>query len=179
MELGEKIKERRSELSLSLRELAGQADLTASYISQIERGISEPSIESLRKISKALNVPTFYFFLETDSPSPVVRRKERRKLTLPKSNLTYELLTPNLNRKMEIILAELKPGRGEVQLVHHTNTEECILVLEGELEVVVAGEPYHLETGDTIYFEGVLLERIIPKGEQMVRYLSVITPPIF
>jgi transcriptional regulator with XRE-family HTH domain len=179
MEIGDKIKQRRNELNMSLRDLAEQSDLTASYISQVERKVSVPSIESLRKISKALNVPTFYFFLENDSPSPVVRRAERRKLTLPKSNLTYELLTPSLSRKMEIILAELKPGRGEVQLVHHTNTEECILVLEGVLEVVIAGEAYILEEGDSIYFEGALLQKIAQHGDKLVRYLSVITPPIF
>ncbi|NWF70011.1 MAG: helix-turn-helix transcriptional regulator [Chloroflexi bacterium] len=164
---------------MSLRELAEQSDLTASYISQVERKVSVPSIESLRKISKALNVPTFYFFLEEDNLSPVVRRHERRKLTLPKSNLTYELLTPNLSRKMEIILAELKPGRGEVQLVYHSNTEECILVLEGQLEVRIAGETYVLEAGDSVYFEGALLQKIAQRGDKTVRYLSVITPPIF
>jgi transcriptional regulator with XRE-family HTH domain len=179
MEIGDKIKQRRTELNMSLRDLAAQSDLTASYISQVERKVSVPSIESLRKISKALHVPTFYFFLENDSPSPVVRRADRRKLTLPKSNLTYELLTPNLNRKMEIVLAELKPGRGDVQLVHHANTEECILVLEGQLEVVIAGDTYILDTGDSVYFEGALLQKIAQHGTETVRYLSVITPPIF
>lgn len=177
MKLGDRIKQRRRELNLSLRDLAEQADLTASYLSQVERNISMPSIESLRKISRALHLPTFYFFLDEDIPSPVVRRAERRKLIIPNADVTYELLTPNLNRKMEIIYAEAGPG--EIPLVHYNNTEECLVVLEGRLEVAVGGETYQLEPGDTIYFEGALLHRMAVLGETRARYLSVVTPPIF
>jgi transcriptional regulator with XRE-family HTH domain len=179
MNVGDKIKNRRKALGMSLRALAEQSDLTASYLSQVERNVSMPSIDSLRKISKALNIPTFYFFLETENPSPVVRRGERRQLLIPQSHVIYELLTPNVNRKMEIILAELQPTSGAIPLIHHENTEECILVLEGQLEVQVAGETYQLKTGDTIYFEGVLLQRIAAVGDSKVRYLSIVTPPIF
>jgi transcriptional regulator with XRE-family HTH domain len=177
VKLGDRIKQRRREMNLSLRDLAEQADLTASYLSQVERNISMPSIESLRKISRALDIPTFYFFLEEEAPSPVVRRGERRKLIIPNANVTYELLTPNLNRKMEIIYAEAGPG--EIPLVHYTNTEECLVVLEGRLEVEIGGETYQLDPGDTVYFEGALLRRMAVVGDARARYFSVVTPPIF
>jgi transcriptional regulator with XRE-family HTH domain len=179
MELGERIKQRRVELKLSLRDLAEQAELTASYLSQVERNLSVPSIESLRKISRALSIPMFYFFLETDSPSPVVRRGERRTLVIPNTDVTYELLTPNLNRKMEVILAQSHPSSGDIPLMHHTDTEECIFVLEGMLEIEIGDELYQLDTGDSIYFEGILLQRITPIGTTTARYLSIVTPPIF
>ena len=101
MEIGSRIRARRQELDLSLRELAERVSLTASFLSQIERDLTSPSIESLRKISDALEVPIFYFLLESDDRCPVVRRDERTTLTLPNSNLTYELLTPDLNRQMD------------------------------------------------------------------------------
>jgi transcriptional regulator with XRE-family HTH domain len=179
MELGERIKQRRAELKLSLRDLAEQSNLTASYLSQVERNISMPSIESLRKISGALDIPMFYFFLEPDPPSPVVRRTERRKLIIPNTNVTYELLTPSLNHKMEVILVQAEPGNGDVPLIPQINTEECIFVLEGNLEIEVSDEIYQLESGDAIYFEGVLLKRLTPIGDSIARYLSIVTPPIF
>ncbi|MDX1414909.1 MAG: XRE family transcriptional regulator [Candidatus Promineifilaceae bacterium] len=179
MELGQKIKERRKEMGLSLRDLAAEVDLTASFLSQVERDVASPSIESLRKISQALDVPVFYFLLEPSGPSPVVRHNERRKLAMPEAHVTYELLTQDVKRKMGIVLAELEPHEGTVPLVKYPNTEECIYVLEGELEVCLGTDAYHLTEGDTIYFDGVLLQSIAPKGEKTVRYLSIITPPIF
>ena len=179
MEIGHKIKKRRKELGLSLRDLAAQVDLTASFLSQVERDVASPSIESLRKISKALDVPVFYFLLESSGPSPVVRNNERRKLAMPEAYVTYELLTQDAKRKMGVVLAELHPTDATVPLVHDPNTEECIFVLEGELEVCLGTDTYHLEAGDTIYFDGVLLQNISAKGRKVVRYLSIITPPIF
>lgn len=179
MEIGEKIKARRLALNLSLRDLAEQSDLTASYLSQVERNVSMPSIDSLRKISKALDIPTFYFFLEQEPLSPVVRRNERRKISIPPGKVGYELLTPNVNRKMEVIMAELDIHSGPVPLIHHSNTEECILVLEGALQITIADQSYQLYQGDTIYFEGILLQSLAPLGESRVRYLVIVTPPIF
>lgn len=179
MDIGEKIKQRRKEMGFSLRDLAAKVDLTASFLSQIERNQASPSIDSLRKISQALNVPVFYFLLEQKGPSPVVRRNQRRQLTLPEANITYQLLTPDVNRKMEVILAELDPHDGEVPLVHHEHTEECILVLDGELDVTLGVEVYELEAGDAIYFDGPMLQRLQARGEKPVCYLSIITPPIF
>jgi transcriptional regulator with XRE-family HTH domain len=179
MELGERIKHRRAELKLSLRDLAEQAELTASYLSQVERNLSMPSIESLRKISRALDIPMFYFFLETDPPSPVVRKGERRKLIIPNTDITYELLTPSLNRKMEVIFAESDPSSGDIPITYQMDTEECIFVLEGKLEIEIGDEIYQLDEGDSIYFERVLLQRITPVGTTIARYLSIVTPPIF
>lgn len=179
MDIGEKIKQRRKELGLSLRELAEKVDLTASFLSQIERDQASPSIDSLRKISQALSVPMFYFLLEQDAPSPVVRHHQRRQLTLPEANITYQLLTPNVDRKMEVILAELDPRDGEVPLVHYQHTEECIFVLKGALDVTLGSELYQLEAGDAIYFDGLMLQHLKARGTERVSYLSIITPPIF
>lgn len=179
MDIGEKIKQRRKDLGLSLRELAEKVALTASFLSQIERDQASPSIDSLRKISQALNVPMFYFLLEQDAPSPVVRRHQRRQLTLPEANITYQLLTPNVDRKMEVILAELDPIDGEVSLVHYQHTEECIFVLKGALDVALGSEVHQLEEGDAIYFDGLMLQHLRARGAERVSYLSIITPPIF
>ncbi|KAA3654778.1 MAG: XRE family transcriptional regulator [Chloroflexi bacterium] len=179
MKIGAKIKEQRNKMGLSLRDLAGKVDLTASFLSQIERDQASPSIDSLRKISQALNVPVFYFLLEQEGPSAVVRKDQRRQLTLPDANITYQLLTPNVERKMGVILAELNPHDGEVPLVHYQHTEECIFVIEGKLDITLGNKVHHLEEGDTVYFDGPMLQRLQAQGNKMVKYLSIMTPPIF
>ena len=178
MELGKRIRARRLEQNMSLRELAKQVDLTASFLSQVERGLVSPSIDSLRKISRALGVPVFYFLMEDNRPSPVVRRNERRKIVLP-TNISYELLTPDVNRKMEVIMAQLHPRDGSIPLVFYPHTEECIIVLEGALEIGLGDQKYVLEAGDAVYFDGFMLNHLAAKGDSIVRYITIITPPIF
>jgi transcriptional regulator with XRE-family HTH domain len=179
MELGNRLRARRQELGLSLRELAERVGLTASFLSQIERDLASPSIESLRKISDALEVPIFSFLIESDAKSPVVRRGERALLKLPGSNLTYQLMVPDLSRKMEVFMAEREPGDQKITLCLRQQTEEFIYVLQGQLEIEVGEEVYLLDPGDSIYFDGPLLRRLAARGDTTLRFISVITPPIF
>jgi transcriptional regulator with XRE-family HTH domain len=179
MQLGQRIRARRRELGLSLRDLAGRVDLTASFLSQIERDLASPSIESLRKLSDALEVPVFYFLIEPDSKSPVVRRDKRAQLTLPDHDFTYELLTPDLNRQMEAFLVEREPGEEQITTPLRQYTEEFIYVLQGQLEIQLGDENYLLGPDDSVYFEGPLLHRLAARGDETLRFISVITPPIF
>ena len=179
MELGIRLRARRQELDLSLRDLADRVGLTASFLSQIERGLASPSIESLRKISDALEVPIFHFLVEPDTKSPVVRRNERALLKLPDSNLTYQLMTPDLNRKMEVFLAEREPGDEKITIPLRQETEEFIYILQGQLEIELDEEVFLLGPGDSIYFDGPLLRRLAARGDMTLRFISVITPPIF
>lgn len=179
MQLGERIRARRKELKLSLRELAQRVDLTDSFLSLIERNLSSPSIESLRKISNALEVPIFYFLVEEDPKSPVVRHNRRIKMRLPDSDIDYELLTPDLNRKIEAFLAEREPGKERIATPLRQYSEELIYVLQGQLEVQVGEDTYVLDAGDSIYFEGPLLRRVASRGEETARFISIVTPPIF
>ena len=178
MQLGTRLKTRRKELNLSLRELAGQVDLTASFLSQVERDQSSPSIESLRKISDALDVPIFYFLAESVSKSPVVRHNQRLKLNRSNSRLMFELLTPDLNRQMEAFLYEQEPNGENFAGPLRQYTEQFIYVLQGRLEVQLGPAIYRLDSGDTIYFEGPLLRRLAAIGDQTLRVISVITPPV-
>lgn len=80
--VGQKLKQRRDELNLSLRALAAQTDLSAAFLSQIERGKSNPSLNSLQRIAKTLGVP-LHFFLT--NPNDSTTRKELN-LTVSKVN---------------------------------------------------------------------------------------------
>ncbi|MGD2206139.1 MAG: XRE family transcriptional regulator [Anaerolineae bacterium] len=179
MELGHRIRARRQELGLSLRDLAERVGLTASFLSQIERDLTSPSIESLRKISDALEVPIFHFLLEPDGKSPVVRRNRRTQLKLPGSNLTYQLLCPDLNRQMEVLLAEWEPGHDNITMPLRQETEEFVYVLEGQLEIDLDGEVYLLGPGDSAYFDGPALRQLAARGDTTLRFISVITPSVF
>jgi len=179
MLLGERIRRRRQELGLSLRELASKVDLTASFLSQIERDLASPSLKSLRKMAEALEVPIFHFLNDSDSQSPVVRRDGRKTLTLPHSEVMYQLLTPDLNRKMEMFLVELRPEQRNIAMPLPQPTEECIFVLEGKMRIRLDETDYEIFPGDSIYFEGHRLQEISAAGQEKLTFVSVITPAVF
>ena len=179
MDLGDRVRTRRQALGLSLRDLAGQTGLTASFLSQAERGVTSPSIDSLRRISTALGVPVFHLLVESDENSPVVRSDQRIRLTWPGSQIAFQLLTPKLNRKMEAFLTEREPGDRTPIVVFGQQTEEFIYVLQGQLEIRLVEAAYLLGPNDAIYFDGAMLRGLEPRGQETVRFISVITPPVF
>ncbi len=191
---GLRIKERRKEMGLSLRDLASKTELTAAFISQVERGQTNPSIDSLRRIAEALQVSLMYFLSDGPQPqmafaipeqpaplkyAPVVRANSRPKLILPVSGLSYELLNPDLNRRMEAFCGRLAPGTGNVARRLREPTEEFILVLSGSLLIALGTEEYTLHTGDSIYFDGATLQRLTCASQEEATWVSVITPPVF
>lgn len=177
--LGDKIRRLRRERGMSLKDVAGKTGLTSSFLSQVERDLADPSITSLRKIAEALGIPIFYFLLNHDDQNPVVRKNERKVLRFPQSNLTYELLSPDLNRKMELMLGRLKPGAASCEEPLAHPGEEFILVLEGVMEIDIGGDTYCLEHGDSIYYYASIPHKLWSAGDEDLVFLSAITPPMF
>ena len=102
-------------------------------------------------------------------------------LVYPKSKLTLKeyLLTPDLNRKLEVLLSESKPGKEKEDVWYNHEGEEFGLVLEGRYEVTVNDKTYILDEGDTIYFPGHLPHKMRAIGRKRSKTLWVITPPSF
>jgi transcriptional regulator with XRE-family HTH domain len=177
--MGVKIRKRRGDFGLSLRELAKKTSLTASFLSQIERGIISPSLNSLRKIAEALEVPLLFFLSDTSKRSPVVRVEARPHVDLENSSVSYQLLTPDIAHKMEALSGTLENCTPNVVRSLSVPTEEFILVLSGCLRVRLEEETYILNPGDTIYFEGPHLKELSCASDEKVNWVSVITPPVF
>jgi len=174
--LGDRLRARRTGLGISLRELASRVGVSASFLSQVERAKSSPSIETLSSISRALDVPIYYFLVE--SPNPVVRHDERQILSMPNSSLRYELLCPDLRKSMEAWLARLGPGEASSAARLSHATEEFVFVLRGELEMRVGPHTYRLGPDDSIYYQGLVPHQFYSVGEEELVFLSAVTPPI-
>lgn len=175
--LSTRLKERRTEIGMSIKELAEKTGLTSGFISQIEHGQAEPSITSLRNIANVLGVAVFYFLLDDININPVVKKNERKILKFSKSNITYELLSPDLNRQMEMFMAKLKPGEfTSIEPEFHSG-EEAIHVLHGNLRIKLGDNDYTLEAGDTIHFDSSKPHKIMNVGQIELEYISAATPP--
>jgi len=179
--IGEKIKELRKEKGLSIAELANRSELSQGLISQIERNMVTPSIVSLWKIAQSLQVSVGYFFDEEpkDITNPVVKKNQRKRITASNNNAIYELLSPDLNRKIEFLYITIKPGDYSTKdfVVHEG--EECGIVIKGKLMVKMKDREYILEEGDSIYFDSTIPHKYINIGDEVCESIWAMTPPSF
>jgi quercetin dioxygenase-like cupin family protein len=98
---------------------------------------------------------------------------------LPDPKVRYELLVPDLARKMEAFLGRLSPGAGDIVRPLHEPTEEFMFILSGALRIQLESREYTLNSGDSIYFDGPELRRLTCASDDEVIWISVITPPVF
>lgn len=176
--IGARMRARRKELKFSLQDLAGRTDLTASFLSLVERDRNQPSLASLRRIADALQVPPF-FFAHTNDKNPVVRHDDRVRLTFSNNGVTSELLVPSLRGRLEVFITRARPSAGNIATPPNHDTEECILVMEGHLRVKLTSGEYLLEAGDSITFHGPSLLEISASGRREAVFLAASTPPVF
>jgi len=177
--MGNKIRKLRISKGINLTDFAKKIDKTPSYLSQIERGMASPSIMALREISKALNVPIFYFLIDDKEQSAIVRKNERRVLQFPKSHLTYELLSPGVSHQIEMIRTRIEVGASTCSKPLSHGGEECTLVIEGKMKIQVGDEFFILEEGDSIYYIASIPHKITSIGDEDLVIISAITPSNF
>jgi transcriptional regulator with XRE-family HTH domain len=175
--VGERIRRRRQDQGLTLRELAERIGMTAGYLSRVENQQVTPSLDALQAIATALGVPMF-FFLDSTPSEPVVRAGGRRQLSFPDSHLTYELLTPAWSSQMMAVLIRLQPGARRVTPPLSQPNEQWMFVLEGQLCINVDGVAYTLDRHDGICFNGNLLREFACSGDRDVAVICTVIPPV-
>lgn len=181
--LGTKIRANRLEKGIKLTELASRSGFSPSYISQIERNLSTPSVAALNKIATALGEVIGSFFDDAskqdaaNSDNIVVRSSMRKSLIYPGSNISHQLLSPDLKRKMEPLWTCIPPGIKSGLFSHQG--EEVGIVLRGTMEIQVGDNRYKLEKGDSIYFQSTTPHQWGNCGMGELEVIWVITPPSF
>ncbi|MEA5059847.1 HTH-type transcriptional regulator PuuR [bioreactor metagenome] len=182
IELGQKIRELRKKENMSISELAKAAELSVGIISQIERNLVSPSIVSLWKIAKCLNVSVGYFFEEEtdEAMDPVVRREQRKRIFASNNKAVYELLSKDLkDKKIEFLYITIDPGEDNTpQFVTHDG-EECGVVIKGRMMVKTQSREYYLEEGDSIYFSSTIPHKYVNVGDEPCISIWAMTPPNF
>ena len=190
--LGALIRARRRELGLTQAELAARVDKSPSYISALESGSVAPSLTALRHIARALETVVGYFFEQpgdgqvraepaSGARQRVVRPATRKVLIDPsRGDVRWELLSPDLQRQMEVVHMTLGPGAvvGEEEWLIHEG-EECGIVMTGALTVEFEYESFTLESGDSLYFPSTRPHRIRNRADGPTTAIWIITPPSF
>ncbi len=179
--IGKKILEYRKSKNLSIRELAKLAQVTPSLLSQIERGLANPSINTLKIISKSLDVPVFTFFMASvDTNDLVVRGDKRKKMIFPESNnFTYELLSPNLKGSIEFALMKLTSDSHSSENLMSHEGEEAAFVIKGKVDLHLEDEVITLKQGDSVRIVPHMKHKWENSYDEDTDVIFAITPPSF
>jgi len=122
--------------NLTLGELAGRIDRSVGFLSQVERGVSRPTVADLTAISETLGVSTAYFY-NLSKPRGinwVTRPHERRTLYFG-SGITDVLASPTITGAFSMLDSRLEPGATSGEPYLSDRSEQGCFVLEGELTV--------------------------------------------
>ncbi len=175
--IGAKLKALREQHGLSMRELAARSDLSVSFISKIESGISSPTVVSLDKILVSLDIDLYEFFFHKPSGNPADQVHFPRGqmafsedpehvwfYAFPKHpdiqmRLTYEEVNPKSR------LREKETHRGDI----------CGYVIEGELTIELAGVGVHkIAAGDAFYVRAGRQHVATNRSDKVLKLVSVL-----
>lgn len=151
--IAENLRRLRTERNLSLGQLAELCGVSKVMLSQIEKGDTNPTINTLWKIANGLKVP-YTALLEQQEHTAVVIRKA----VLPVQNgenehyRIYCYYENGPQRNFELFQIELDAGHSYTSIGHSEKSQEYVLVSAGELELRVGGQSYHLRPDDSLCF---------------------------
>ncbi|TGQ69459.1 XRE family transcriptional regulator [Mesorhizobium sp. M00.F.Ca.ET.186.01.1.1] len=166
---------------LTLAEIAVKLGRSVGWVSQVERGLSTPSLSDLRAFAALFGVPISLFFSH-DVPQEsergvVVRGGKRRTLGTSESGLVEELLSPDLGGSFEMVRSIFAPG-AEMKTEQLRPTEEAGYVASGIFEIEIAGVWHRLSEGDSFRFERKPYRWRNPGTEPAV-IIWVVSPPVY
>ena len=175
--LGKRLRALRNERGLTLVQLGQQVGLSASYLSQIERGETMPSLSRLTTIAKALDVEVGYFF-EDDVSAPCIIRLNQGKRLSGTADAIVELLSADpTDKKIQPYRLVCRPGVSRDQPPTHPG-EEFGFVLKGQLTVTVGEETFVLEAGDSIHYQTLQPHSWRNEGDEVCIAIWAVSPPI-
>ncbi len=176
--VAQRLRSMRSQLGLTVRQVAERTDLSASYVSSVENGSIRPSVSGLLKLSQVYgaNILSFY------GPSPEPRRRlvrtgEAEVIAMGDPGVGVALLTPH-EGAIELHLFELAPGASSGGSYRHDG-DEFWYVLSGTLSVWVDDEFFRLEAGDCLSFASTDEHRFANLTQGVTTFLGGNTPSTF
>ncbi|MEM7742221.1 MAG: XRE family transcriptional regulator [Pseudomonadota bacterium] len=165
---------------LTLTALAGSVGRSVGWLSQVERGVTEPTISDLRRLAEALGQPISLFFGAPDAPATergyVVRAGAGRSLGQG-GGLEEQLLSPDLGGEFEMIRSVIAPGAELAEAVQR-DTEEAGFIISGCLDLWLGKRRFTLHPGDSFRFRGEPYRWRNP-GTEPCTAIWVIAPPVY
>ncbi len=179
MEIGERIKNLRIMQGLTQEELADRSELTKGFISQLERDLTSPSINTLVDLLESLGTNLKDFFQELDDERYVFIDEDMSESINEEYGHKITWIIPNAQKnEMEPILIEIEP-KGQSKEILPFEGEEFGYVIDGEVELCIDDEILHLSTGETFYLRGKKTHYLKNVSNKKCKVIWVSSPPNF
>jgi len=166
---------------MTLSSVALAVGRSIGWLSQVERGLTEPTIEDLHRLAEALDQPVSRFFGRPDAPADerghIVRAGSRRTLGTLAGGIVAELLSPDLAGRFEMLRVVFAQGAELTEPVDLA-TEDAVYIVSGTLEVWIGDQPFRLAGGDSFRFVDEPIRWRNPGTAPCVA-IWVIAPPIY
>ena len=176
--LGERLRLRRKELKLSMKEVAISSGLSIGFISQVERGLTSPSLTSLTAIANFLRSDVTNFLSQPKSKSSITRNEERDVYTINKNGLQYERLSDSFpGHTLNSVIIHEMPGHKTESISHEG--EEFFFILEGAITIYIDGVVNILEAGDSLHFDSSRSHSAWNHTNKVTSVLHVCTMNVF
>lgn len=179
--LGADLRALRKSRGLTLSDLAARLGRSVGWLSQVERDLSDPSVNDLRQIAAELDVPISLLFAHAPAPAEetgyVVRNGARRQIGTRAAGLTEELLSPDLTDDFEVVHSTFEP-HSQVENTVTRPTQELGYLLSGMLELQIGERNFTLHPGDSFRIRGEPHRWANPYDEPAVA-IWVIAPPVY
>ena len=181
VDLGERLRAIRTLRRVTLKTVADRADLSESFLSQVERGRANASVASLKRIAAALGVNVADLFEPNGKPSRprVLRRDVRPALTFGTLGRKY-MLTPRPLEHLQVLVGELDAGGSTGDEPYtHGDSEELLVVLEGVVHLQLGTDVFELSRGDSIDYRSSTSHRLTNAGDGTAEVMWIISPPSY
>lgn len=178
--IGNDIRALRQGRGWTLAELAAHLGRSVGWLSQVERGSSEPNLSDMRQIAALFSLPVSFFFSHSppgQEAEHIVRAGQRRLMSDDDTGLTEELLSPDLGGAFEMVRSVFAPG-ARVKAPVQRETEEAGYVISGQLDLCIDGTTHVLQAGDSFRFAGDVFEWE-NNGKDEAVVIWVIAPPVY
>lgn len=172
------IRDLRKHKNVTLGDLATRIDRSVGFLSQVERGLSRPTVADLTAISEALGVPTTYFYsLSKPREIPWVTRPDERRTLYYAGGITDVLASPTMSGGFSMLESHLEPGATSGEGHLDDSSEQGGFVLEGELTLWYGddAEPVTLQANDSFQLPPHAQFRYANLSERPTRVLWVFT----
>ncbi|GAA3776703.1 hypothetical protein GCM10022240_30230 [Microbacterium kribbense] len=164
---------------MSLRSLADQTGLSATLLSQIERGVTDPSLKSLRMLAGVFGQSVATLFENSDLPPVTISRPgARSRITSPAGHVQYERIAAS-NGSFEVLRGVLQPGDTSSDDAWAHESLECVYVITGTLTVFVGTEQHRLAAGEAVTFDARQPHRYANDSTtDLAELLMTVSPPM-
>ncbi len=179
IDIGKRIRQLRMQNDLTLEELASRTELTKGFLSQLERNLTSPSLQTLDDIAAALGVTMSRFFAAAQEEQVVFTAEDA--FIDARDDYTRHWIIPNAqNNRMEPILIEIHPGCSSDTIEPHKG-EEFGYVLQGRVWLISDSIPGGklIRRGESFYMKGNESYRLHNRTEKEASVIWVSTPPSF